>query len=575
MKKKILCIILSSLIALSTACGSKEATETTASAEEQTVSVARNDWYGAIQRMDKLDKDAKAVVDVLENNNYDIVMGNPQDYWSDGYYSFTFAPLASNYINYTLYLNESDEWATVITNTQTKVLATKTDAQTISVLKNDENDYTISWEGYDTFEPINKQKYVYVTLDCIYDASHNWAQLIESSNIYGSARYEEDFVEYAEIDANHYAMQCQTGRLFAEYDDEGNLVKMYYSKLADSPRERGTAETSLEDLANELNEDKETTDETTDAKVNEASEDTEEVEEKEITTTQDGIIYAADGITAYDTNPNVYNSEDDSMFSRINELGYDWVMEEATVEEYVIYENETLLFRVKNKLSGDYEGFIISNTVNEPVLNETDGKYYDPVSGLETTMEEYNERIQKITEQIAVMNDIIAGEKKDAEIFALGSRILIGDDEVKFDENSVGEEASVYNSVNSDTSYVSIEDAESESGFSYVTSEDAEKLKEDASLEVTKYNPVIEYFITIDESEVKLTEVTKDTDFSIFTAENNGEDLDSFIASVAKGTVSLAFYDENGVIYVENPDADTEGQELELGSAFLSRLADM
>lgn len=381
MKKKIISILLSMTLLVLAACGNKQAENT-----EPAIEVARNDWYGAILRMDKLDTDAKTVVSVLDNKNYEIITGNPQDYWSDGYYHFTFAPLESPFINFTLYLNESDAWEDIVANTTEYILNKKPDATDFIITRDNENEYSMQWQGYDTFDITNETLYLTRKVHCLYDPSHNWAQLVESSYKYGDdTRYEEDLVEYAEINSKAYALQCSKSRLYTEYDDDGILVKMYYSKLGDEVRE------------------------------NKAELDMTEEFVVENVFDMGETLEAEHEPTAYETNPYVYNSEDDSIFGNINELGFDWVMSENTIDQYVIYENETLMFRVKNKLSGEYEGFIVSNVINEPVLNEEDGKYYDPVSGRETSMEEYNERLAKVKAQTETMENIIANEDNEEE----------------------------------------------------------------------------------------------------------------------------------------------------------------
>lgn len=390
--KKILCVILS-LITLLCGCGAKTNPE-----EQAPITIARNDWYGAIQRINKLNSDAQSVVSVLENQNYNIVMGNPSDYWSDGYYHFTFNPLASDYIALTIYFNESDDWDTISSNMLNAVASVYGEISDFKVNRVEENHYTATWSGYMNFFLTGENPYLIKSLDCIYDASHNWAQMTEITTLYSNGmQYQEDLFEFAEISATTYALQTSKGRLYCEYSEGGSLKTMYYSELGTDER---TFASDIEDA---------------------------ELENMFQDTIENTFIHG--------NNPYIYNTEEDSMFLNLESVNKDWVLSDSAIDQYVIYENGVLLFRVRNKLTKQFEGFIISDVIYEPVLNEEDGKYYDPVTGEETSLEEFNTKMSAMQEEIDSLNELIEQENTKQEERALT------DEEAESIENPVFEES--------------------------------------------------------------------------------------------------------------------------------------
>lgn len=51
--------------------------------KEKILEIAQNDYAGAYQRLTILQNDVLDKMSILENHNYKIMEGNPDDYWSE------------------------------------------------------------------------------------------------------------------------------------------------------------------------------------------------------------------------------------------------------------------------------------------------------------------------------------------------------------------------------------------------------------------------------------------------------------------------------------------------------------
>lgn len=383
MKKTLMLILLVGITISSIGCGKQESVSTEdASVKEEVVEVARNDWYGAYCRIAKLADDARSTIETLEKNNYNIVQGNPSDYWSDGYFSFTFNPTESKYLPYTQYINETDDWSIISEAVNTAVTA-DFELTDFTATRKVENQYSINWSGYADFDLLNKKDtFLTRTLKCTYDASHNWLQMLENTSLYeDNTPFEEDIFEYAELRKNTYVIQAAKTRLYCEYNDNGKIKTMYYSKLKNEPRD-GVV---LYDFDKPMT-------------FNDYIQYGQTGEEP----IKDTVIY---DLSSY--NPWIYHSDTDSIFLDMNNIDENWVLSGESIDEFIIYEDGVLLFRVRNKLTNEFEGFIISDVILEPIKNEEDGLFYDPVTNELTSMEEYEAKLKSLEGQASKMNELI------------------------------------------------------------------------------------------------------------------------------------------------------------------------
>lgn len=398
LNKKIICVFMSATMLFSLSACSKEteqADNSTSDGQSQIVA-ARNDWYGGISRISKIRNDAVSVVSVLDNHNYDIISGNPQDYWSDDYFFLNFNPMDSDYIKYTVYLNEQESWD-VISNNITTILANE-GKENIYMNKIEPNRYCITWGAFGSLVPVGvTNAHLTIQLDCTYDPNHNWLQMIETSNAYSYGKFcEDEFYEYAELDKYHYVIQNEKERLYISYKENGDIESLYYSILGNNDRVYSPYKSNV-DAETLLNTDETEVDESEQTDIEKTAEESNI--EEEVT---EHVFYG--GYSSH------YNHVDDTIFERIDDITSDWVVEEPTVDQYVVYKNHVLSFKVFNKLSHKYEGFTITDSPKEPVLDAETGIYYDPVSGKQTTMEEYQQILKEINQELI---DIENEEKEE------------------------------------------------------------------------------------------------------------------------------------------------------------------
>ena len=383
--KRIICLLLSGLMILGLAGCSKpeeSQTEETQAEETQTpaVSVARNDWYGAISRILEIRNDTMGVLSILDNHNYNVIMGNPQDYWSDDYFMANFNPVDSLRLYYATFFNETQDWATIEANVKNAI--NPNDTNNTYVNKIEKHHYRYSFKIYNYYTPLaNTSQNAEITVDCIYDENHNWAQMSEVTHISNpSINLQDDLYEFAELEANHYVIQTITDRLYIVYDENGDVDSLYYSSLADGPRKK------LKEMP-------------------ERSEDADEIIEEDVEepTSLDDIY---EDVTECPGNrPEYYCIVDDTIFTKIDDITPEWVFEEPTVEQYIIYKNGVLMVNIKNKLNGEFESFMVVDEPLTPVLDAETGIYYDPLTGAQTSMEEYNQRLLKVEESKAAMEE--------------------------------------------------------------------------------------------------------------------------------------------------------------------------
>ena len=395
--KKFLCFLLSGLLILPlTGCGNKQE-------ETEVVTVARNDWYGGVTRISKVRNDAKSIVSVLNNYNYDIVLGNPQDYWSEDYFFLNFNPVNSSHIVYTTYFNEDEDWNTISTNIKTVINSRDDGSEYIRSDKLAEHHYSLDFIEPRYSKEYNKTKNSTINLTCIYDATHNWLQMEEKTESLKDPLhtfYEEEIYEFAEIEKGKYALQNETDRMYITYNDKGEVDTLYYSILGLGDRipiESTVTEEDIIDPVEKLEENTEITEEAAEEQKEESEEEPEE--EREV----------------YGNMPNLYNIQDDTIFTHIDDIGPEWVMEEPTISQYLVYKNHVLTFKVLNKLSGKYEGFTVADMPKEPVWDEEHEVYYDPVTFEITTMEEYQTRVKQVNDEIKAIKDEEEAERKREE----------------------------------------------------------------------------------------------------------------------------------------------------------------
>lgn len=323
MKRKLLSILLICTSIFTAAC-SKTTEDPEIIEEEQIVEIARNDYYGGVQRISKIQTDTYQLIQNLQSSNYNIIQGNPTDYWSDpNYFFFDFNPCSSAYMPYTIYLNETDEWDTILS----QVAMAYGENYDTSVEKQDVNKYKIS--SYGVFYAPDTQDMRTITnhLYCYYDAGHDYLQMRERTvpfNFNEINGYEEGLYEFARLDKNSFVIQTEKERLYIHYNDNNEIQEFYYS-LLDESQDRESLINALEELQSQ---------------------------------NPDVWDVYIDGRMT-----NHYLSSYDSIFQNIENIDEHWVLEEPNVNQYIIYRNHTLTCAIQNYLTKNIEIF----KVKEPI----------------------------------------------------------------------------------------------------------------------------------------------------------------------------------------------------------------
>lgn len=335
-KKKYLLIICSIITLFLTGCGQEEV-------DEDPFVVAQNDWAGGFNRLAKVQSDVMEKLSILDSHNYEIIMGNPENYWANEDFRYLhLVPVNSEFLPYTSYFNEIEDFSVIQQNITNAF--SESGYELVDVQKIDVNHYLLniaykdlSWR---TFEKVYKQK----EIECIYDASHDWLQM--STNVsenFSENKVEEDLYEFAQLTENTYIIQNENERLYAVYEN-GILKEFYYSILPDVTKSIA-ADYYAED------------------------------NEKDMEEIYAGIMSAGETITAIgeEENPeedieNIglhYSKQDNSIFKHLDKCTPEWVTAAENLKGNISYVNGTLSVSVKNKLTEEMESFAIKEIIKE------------------------------------------------------------------------------------------------------------------------------------------------------------------------------------------------------------------
>lgn len=334
--------------------------------KEKIIEIAQNDYAGAYQRLTILQNDVLDKMSILENHNYKIMEGNPDDYWSDAdFYFLHFLPVYDDYLQYTSVLNEIDNWADI--QAYMKQVFENAGYKCETVLKKEPNNYKLQYSGTFTDTVNWQESYGKMTLDCIYDPSSNRMQ-VDSELSMGNYII-SDFYQFAELSKGKYAIQNGTERLYTEYDETGNLVNFYYSVLP-------TVESV--NIQNFI-------DSETATSIREKYNYNGEINVYRVLTAEniyvwyltngDSVYFAKDPdknhyiITEAPTIPvmkasasGYYNPEDNSIYNDLKKIDKDWVFEAGAFKETIAYENQEIKASSTNIFTGEIKEFLVQET---------------------------------------------------------------------------------------------------------------------------------------------------------------------------------------------------------------------
>lgn len=368
MKKKyitFLTIFLSSILLCS--CGKDTGDSTEISEVNPVVEVAQNDWSGGFSRLAQIQSDVMNVVSILDTHNYDVIMGNPTDYWDeDEFYYLHFIPVDSDMMLSTLYINEIDDQTVMEQNVIANLTALG--YENAGFKKIDKNEYMIQYDGYFTDRQSYEDYAGNRTIRCVYDATHNWMQAVSTIlNVSTLYQQEDSFYEFAEIDGGKYAFQNESERMYVEYNENGELKMFSYSQLMDPPvqsdyeeefneQEEQTLEEFILDITQQDNTEQEIGGDQKDEEETIISEEQETTEELSPDTSEEYGFF--------------YTSAENSIFTHMIAICPEWVEAANNSKTLISYQDGVLSVSIQNKLSGQIERFSVTKQeekIDEPV----------------------------------------------------------------------------------------------------------------------------------------------------------------------------------------------------------------
>lgn len=322
MKKKYLILLLCA-VCFCTGCGK---TEKETEPQETILTIEQNDYAGGYHRASILIEDVKNVLLSLEKHNEEVMRNNPSDYWSEEeFYHLDFSPFEHDSLGYITLLNEIDNFSDLQTYITSLIQAGG--YSNVSVVRKDKDKYAITYKGDFVNEYDWTTQYGYRNMDCIYDPHTNSLQ-VSSVFTFSNQQYEDYIYEFAEIKQGVYALQDDTDRLYAVYDEQGNMQEFYYSRLKEDYEEV-----------------------------------TEETEEK------NDLDYMFGSLEGKDKEEDILvaewknTKEKDSIFNDLNKCSADWALEKENLKTVITYKDDVLYVKTINELTGADIEFTYKETI--------------------------------------------------------------------------------------------------------------------------------------------------------------------------------------------------------------------
>ena len=291
-----------------------------------------------------------ASTQILDNHNYSIIEGNPDNYWNnENYHYLRFVPMDSKILPYTQYFTSDVDIASIQTP-MSELLANN--GYTLAALnKVGDNHYsfeiTYDDKSWRTWKKVYKEKNV----DCVYDAAHDWLQMSTTvSEDFGKQNYEEDLYEFADLGDGIYVFQNESERMYVKYNEQGNIVEFHHTVLPDVTetmaleyfKEENDAENDMQAVYNGI--------------VNADNSTNHSVEENTTNEEEYGLYYT---------------KETNSLFKHLDEINPEWVKAADNFQSIIDYKDHVLSVSVKNNLTDKMESFSVKEIIQEENISET------------------------------------------------------------------------------------------------------------------------------------------------------------------------------------------------------------
>ena len=356
----ITCIAMAMSALALTGCGKKKN-------DTATQEIRQNDYRGGVKRTEALQDSVVKLMDSMKQNNSKLRENNPNSFWvTDGYQDFVTNFLNISIINDTQWFNEEEaKWDETLSeiksnkNSFTQKNNDKYELKSgIKITRNEKDDYSV------TGSQITDGKYKgEITYRVLYDCDKDWCKAVKSialeNNELDMPSITDELYEYARLDSDKFAIQTSKERLMVIFEStdkdtdirDRKIKEFYYSKLTlegarttFKPYENRPEEDTEIGVYNEQN-----------AKMNAAMKEYPEINDK------------GDLATKYGANDSIFLKETE-------EITPEWVFEDKSLQQAIVYKDGNLVVTTYNKISQKYERFIYSKgDADEKKIPELEG----------------------------------------------------------------------------------------------------------------------------------------------------------------------------------------------------------
>lgn len=335
--------------------------------DEYAKKLKANDYEGGYSRAIALEENVLALMDDMKQNNGKIREENPNSFWlTDGYQDFVTNFMFSQIAEDTCLFNEErTNWDTVISETgKLDAVFTEADGENgyklmngVNIVRNEKDDYSI-YGAKTTGKYAGSLEY-----RILYDCDKDWAKAVSTLTLEGDGAeipsITDDIFEYARLTDDTFAIQTAKERLYLVLESEDKdtdirerkIKECYYSRLTlDGARTTFTPYKPKPEADEEVGEYN-----AENAAYNEKMSAYPEINEK--------------GDFAYQY------GENESIFKKnLSEITPEWVFEDKSLQQAIIYKGGNLVVTTYNKISQKYERFIYSRgDADEKLIPEIEG----------------------------------------------------------------------------------------------------------------------------------------------------------------------------------------------------------
>jgi hypothetical protein len=427
-KKKILAGLLSvaCIVTGATGCTKSGSQENAGEVlDTATIEIRQNDYRGGVKRTEAIGSAVLSLVETMKQNNAVVREDQPNTFWSsEDYQDFVMNFLNSSLINDTQWFNEEestwDELLEVVSSENNTFYTAKSDGtysavyNNISFTRNEKDDYTISGlnnTNFTSFSILYGNYYDRILYDCDKDWCKAYSAVDISLDV-PETTISTNLFEYRRITDDVFVIQTEKERLLVVYKPVGTESRSETDASADSTESTEIVETSAETSESGTEETSKVAD---DGKATDIR--NREIESFYYSKLMSGSIrtefepfslkseYTEDG--AVDSSAVKYNSTLQEIASVINAKGevsdrynaknsvffmdsgveedgtvdlqqwIDFVLEDGSQSQILVYEDGVLSVTTYNKLNEQYEQFTyyVSGKTDEQVeavVNITD-----------------------------------------------------------------------------------------------------------------------------------------------------------------------------------------------------------